>query len=265
MTDFLQIPDKCRMNNSIPLERFDIKDDAVNNANVIGIIKPELSKVYYSETDINHIGEIVIIQLDLNGGLIDLYSILRGVFKNIKYKCIVILKFQDKFKISTCRFNPGKIDPSANILKNIIISCWIHPELMSQVTQNSVNSIREALNSNLDLDSIYANIHAAVVNINQRGTSEAHAKRIVQGVTGNKYNHEYKKIFKYCTPIRYHKPKSSRLRYSSERETNYILLHDYEEIWYCLNKYEKTRQIIEARGFKNMDELLYYIESEPWY
>lgn len=265
MQDILKIPMRCRVETKIPQQRFELNDPAIIAITAIGMIKPELANVFFSANDKEHIGEIAIIQLDFQQVPEDLYTPLRKVFKAIKYKCLLVLKYQNKFKLSTCRFTPGKSDPNNNVLKHVKISSWIHLDCMSQQVSHSMERITTAINSEGDLDAIYAEIHDAVVEINQRGTSYAHAKRIVQGLTGNKYGHEYSKIFKYCTPIPYYIPEGTGAKYHVKKGNDYILLHDYEEIWYCLNMYQKTKMIIDAWEYKNMDEILYKIESEPWY
>ena len=267
MHEFLQIPTSCRQNLSLPKDRLGITEEAVTDITVLGIIKPDLINVQYSEEDVSHSEEIAIIQLTLDNIDIDLFQLVRTIFKEIKYKCLLILKYQKKLKLSTCSFETGKNDTNLNVLKTAIISWWIHPDLMSQPVDRSILHIRNALNCQTDLKSIYLTIHNAVVNIKQSGTSYAHAQRIVRNLIGNKQGIPYKTIYKDCTPIQYHQPTQNRYnKYAKvNKGANYILLHDYEDIWYCLNKYEPTQSIIEARKYKNMEELLYYTESEPWY
>ena len=267
MCDFLRIPDLCKQNINIDKNKVGLGNaDAVKDITVIGMIKPSLADVQYSEKDIGHSEEIAIIHIELQDITVDYYSLLRSIFKTIKYKCLLVLHFQDKYKLATCRFTPGKKDSDLNVLKSVIISCWIHPDIMSAPVEKSVHRIREALNNMKNLDDVYRTIHDAVVDINQRGTSYAHAQRIVKNLLGNKKNLPYATIYQYCTPVNYHKPTGGSKTYDkANRMSNHILLHDFEDIWYCLNRYEPTRRIIEGRQYKDMDELLYYTEGDSWY
>lgn len=252
---------------TIPKERLGYEENDRVQVTLLGTIKPDLANVTYAEDDELHVGEIMVIQVDVEDILQDIYPFLLPIFKAIKYQCLVVLKYLEKFKLAVCKVRPGKVNPDLNIPNYIIASYWIHTDLMSAPVEKAISDIRTALNDSTDLKTIYERIHSAVVSIEQRGMSEAHAKKIVMGVMGRQYPKgiKFKEILKYCTPIQYHKPKPGPRRKHApvERESNYILLHDYEDIWYCLQRSEQTQRYVS--GESDMQTLIYRLEKEPRY
>ncbi len=268
MYDFLKISESCRLNSSIPSDKFGYEEKDHISITLLGTIKPGLANVTYEETDTKHLGEIMILQVEVHDHPQEIFHLIQPIFKFIMYQCLVLLKYKEKFKLVTCKIRPGKRDSDLNVLNNFAVSSWIHPDIMSLDAKKMIDDIRTAINTESDLFTIYSMMHLAISNFPQRGTSLAHTKRIIMGVMGRIYptGIEFKEILQYCTPFEYHKPIEKARKYQkAHRETNHILLHDYEDIWYCLNRYEKTRKIIDAQQYHNMRELLYYIEEERWY
>lgn len=72
-----------------------------------------------------------------------LFEVARKIYKKVKYPCLLILKYQDKFLVSTCQFDAGKVDRDNNLLHAVNFSHWIHADLLSPGASRMICEINE--------------------------------------------------------------------------------------------------------------------------
>ena len=117
-------------------------------------IKPYLVETEAIVNEIIRYEEIQVFYLDLENTDY-LYGIAHQIFKKVKYPCLLVMCYQNKFLCSCCRIAAGKIDYDNNILGRICFSHWIHPDLLTDKYQNMLSEINQALNLKSNLYDIY--------------------------------------------------------------------------------------------------------------
>ena len=192
-----------------------------------------------------------------------MFDIVKRICKQIKYPCFMDIKYKEKFLISTCRFNAGKIDHNENIGCRVNFSHWIHPGLLSSGAEQMISEINNALGMQSDLYSIYTEIAHAVIKFQLSGTSRAHVDRLLYDMLGSSYRANRDVIMKYCTPYKKHAPTNDSIiaKYDkTKRYSTFTYVYDYEDIWYCFLKYEPTRKVIQGRRYYDIQRLIYRID-----
>lgn len=75
------------------------------------------------------------------------------IFSKIKYPCILLIQYKEKFLLCSCKFDAGRIDYEKNILKSILFSHWVYPDIISSAAQSfivvQIGNIRIVLGNTL--------------------------------------------------------------------------------------------------------------------
>lgn len=268
MLSFFNIPKQCALNLNIPLEKFFVGAPSIRSS-VIAVhwrasIKPMLTGTAAVNRGNIRYEEIQILSVELKDSD-NLFAILHGIYKQIKYPCLVDVQYKDKFLISTCQFRAGKVDRDDNIIYCINCSHWIHPDLLSSGAVQMIDEINRALAQQGDLRSIYTEMVHAVQRFRLNGTTKAHIDRLLFDMIGKTSPTKRDEIMKYCTPYRKHAPiNSSRAaKYDkAKRRSTFSYAYDYEDIWYCLLKFEQTKKVVLGRRYRDIQELVFQIDTK---
>lgn len=268
MLSFFNIPKQCALNLNIPLEKFFVGAPSIRSS-VIAVhwrasIKPMLTGTAAVNRGNIRYEEIQILSVELKDSD-NLFAILHGIYKQIKYPCLVDVQYKDKFLISTCQFRAGKVDRDDNIIYCINCSHWIHPDLLSTGAVQMIDEINSALAQQGDLRSIYTEMVHAVQRFRLNGTTRAHIDRLLFDMIGKTSPTERDEIMKYCTPYRKHAPiNSSRAaKYNkAKRRSAFTYSYDYEDVWYCLLKFEQTKKVVLGRRYRDIQELVFQIDTK---
>ena len=192
-----------------------------------------------------------------------LYGIAHQIFKKVKYPCLLVMCYQNKFLCSCCRIAAGKIDYDNNILGRICFSHWIHPDLLTDKSQNMLSEINQALNLKSNLYDIYIKMAHAIESFKLSGISRAHVDRLLQDMLGKTPASKRDEIMQYCTPYKKFVPRNGTQAAKFEKEKNhYEFRYDSEDIWYCLLKNEKTRKVISGRRYRDIEDLIISIDTK---
>lgn len=274
MLTLLNIPTQCIRANydrDIPVSNFFKKDSIalagyVHSVKWYASMKPGLINARPVKTKEVAYEEIQVFQVEISDSK-QMFYIANALYKHIKYPCILIIKYEKKYCVGVCPFTIGKVDFDKNILKAEVFSHWIYPDLLSPSATKFISAINQSIEADDNLRSIYTRIYHAVQMFRLKGTTKTHVNKLLCDLLGKSNCSESKRneILKYCTPYKKHMPTSDSLaaKYdSSKRTSNYVYSYDYEDIWYCLMKYEQTRTIIEKRKYRDIDDLIFTIDSK---
>lgn len=276
MLDFLKIPEQCICTREIPMERvFGSSGElarAVSSLIWYAVLRPEnTGAAEYITTDLRY-ENILIIVVDISDPN-HIYDVAQRIYEQIPYADILAFHYSgncEKYLLSASRFYTGKREPDENIVKSIVMSHWIHPDCISQPARQFIDTVNKALLLQTDLHDIYAKIRNAIIQFHLKGTSRAHVFRLVDDMCGHGKCSTLRgrsTLLQYCTPYEYHAPSyvERRGNYTRiERASNYTLVHDYEDVWYCFMMNEDTRNVVLGRGYRDMEELIYRIDSRQY-
>lgn len=263
----LSLPKEWQKNTFIPIEKiFDDNVDLFNEVISIqwyGCVKPKVAEVTATTTERTRYEEIHLFEIVIQSRRY-LYEIAKVFSSKIKYPCVVEYKIADATVIGICAFNAGKIDYSENVNKRIRFTHFLRPECLSSLARKQVAAINEALITNGDIADIYAVISNVVSNYSLGGTTRAHVDRLIVDMLGKATTKQKEEIRQYCIPFEYHAEKYKNSKYKGIKQSNYTLIHDYEEIWYCFMQNPKTRNVIANRRYRDIEDLIYSIDSKSW-
>ena len=256
-------PEKSIQNKEMNLSHFDFTNK-VDKVTLIASINSHTANLLpvkndprYSEL---HFIEVCSTEYDY------VYDICKQVFKKITYACVILFRYENKYKVAVCKIRENKIDNSKNKLEAIHVSSWIHPDLMSKDCSSFINNINEAFLCD-NTKSIFNHIYASVHEYLQGGLTRAKVYRYIENNFSYAITDKRKKeILKYCTPYRCCRHSSNvRDKYKKkEKNPGGPLIHDFEDLYYCFmmddetKKYEdifsnirKTENPNQITGFKS--------------
>ncbi len=269
MLTLLNVLDESKRNMSIPLEKLFEKAPEVVCKSVETVIwyaslKPDSlgADAVKNETVRYEEIQIIIVKLTYTDCI---YDVARVIYKSIKYPCLLVFRYQNKFSCSVCQFRAGTIDYNNNILHNILFSHWVYPDLLTPKAELMLEKINSALGEKSNLLSIYTGIVHAIENFKISGISKAHVDRLLRDMLGRTLPKSLDKIMKYCTPYKifFASEPSIAARYDkSKRRSDFRYSYDYEDIWYCFMQYEPTKKVIVGRRYRDIEELVYKIDSK---
>ena len=270
MLSFFNIPKQCVLNLNIPLEKFFGEDPSIRKA-VISVhwrasIKPMLTGTAAVNSGNIRYEEIQILSVELKDSD-NLFAILHGIYKQIKYPCLVDVQYKDKFLISTCQFRAGKIDRDNNIIYCINCSHWIHPDLLSAGALQMIDEINKAFDLQGDLQSIYTVMIQAVQRFKLSCTTKSHINSLLFDMIGKTLPEKFDDIMKFCTPYKKYAPinKSRAAKFDkTKRVPLAVCLYDYEEIWYCFLKNEQTLKVVQGRRYRDIQDLIVHIDTKQY-
>lgn len=263
--NYIDIPNAYRLQKNIPTDKFDSAEiiECVDRITWCGNIKPAISGVEESLTDKIRYEEIQLFHCEMRRRDL-IYDIGRIIYAKIKYPCIIEFQIGNATTIGVCTFQAGKKDREKNVLHSIIFSHWLHEDILSPQAQKMIDRINDALRKKADMADIYGTARGAVLNWKMGGTSRAHVDRIIYDLVG-KGKVSPEEVRRYCQPFEFHARLQGSNKYTSQRKAaNYTFVHDYEEIWYSLMKCPETKRVIEGRRYRDMDDLLFSIDSKGW-
>lgn len=262
----LLIPEKCMVQNKILVSKFFDDDyfESVRSITWLASLKPLFVNVTAVKTETIRYEEIQIICVDLTE-TDNLYGVANAFYKKIKYPCLLVMRYNNKFLFSTCQFDAGKDDYNSNKLHSIQFSHWIYPDLLSDGAKRTINKINNALNLESDLKTIYTELSHAVQFFRLEGTTKAHVKRLLYDMIGPTSDNKLDNIMQYATPYKKHHLTEQTLaaKYDkSKRTKSFTYSYDYEDIWYCLQKYEPSKRVIEGRRYRDIEDLMNSIDTK---
>lgn len=233
--------------------------DYVSNIIWYGVLKPEINNVtvFSNEKDIYEEIQFFDIYL-LSEARNHIYEIAKGFFGQIRYPSIAEFHLDDEILICGCTFHKGKTDYCANVNKDVFLSHYIRKDCLSQPAKKQIERINKACQMETDLKTIYYEIYYAIDEYRLGGISRARVDRLIRAMTRG--NVIPKDVRKYCTPYEFHRYVDNDSKYGHGRkESNYILVHDLEEVWYSFMKCPEIKNFIEKRYLKDLNEVISYI------
>lgn len=271
MIDLFDIPEACRFEYSISVDKFnaDNKDVFYNSVTDIkwaANINPQILGIDNTGNDLDVFKEMQVLCVSINNSHA-VYPVARVILQSIKYPCILLIRYQDKFAICSGRITPYKRDFEKNSLKKIYISHWIHTDLVSAKADECIQKINCAFCIRSSIHDMYCRVRDAIESFELGGLSKSCSYEIIESLIGSCNDKEKQEILQYCTPYQYHSPSDDSIgaKYDmSKRSAQYTWIHDEEDLWYCFMRNNKTRSVIKGRRYESMEELLFRLGYDRW-
>lgn len=251
-------------NKSIPIERLfspEVIDEfQVEHTEWLMTIKPAVRSVTPYIDGRTRMEEIEVLKVRCNT-LPDTKGyryLLKEIHEKISYPCVVFFEYRNKYKISTWKFlDSNRVDH--NILKSSYISAWIREPPSSDMTEKCANAVREVLlYGEGNIRDLYNQICQLILNCApQYIGSRAHIMRILDSLGGSKAlekSIDHTKWYEVKNPYEKYKKKV----YGS----SYRYAYEYEDVWYVLMQDEKTQTVIKNRRYRDMEDLVYQIDTK---
>ncbi len=268
MIELLSIPDKCKRELCIPLNRIftgeDSYSDDIQSIRLLAVLEPHTADVLPAKSERLRMEEIHFYQVELSS-VENIYELAAVIYRKIAYACILLFHYrqQNKWMLSACPFYVGKVDEDKNILRRIACSHWIRANDLSSGGQKMIDAINQLLINGGNISDMYTAIYHEVQYFKLSGLAKTHVQAVCEFLLGAK-NTPWNIIEGYCTPYKYYPPKSASgaAQYKRrDRSTRFVFRYDPEDLWYALLHYDKTRRIIENGKYPDIDRLLYRIDS----
>lgn len=184
----------------------------------------------------------------------DYERVLKQFHQRIPYPCVAFLEYKGKYKITTWKFTNDTRTMKHKALQSSYISSWIYIPQLSEKTRNCFENVIELLlHGEGNLNDIYNKISAEILNCCiHHVNSRKHLYEIIYYITGNRQDPLVEQIDceKYYNYYR-----------DGTRGRLVCIMYEYEDIWATLMNNEKTRAYVNARGYSDIDRLIYDIES----
>ncbi|MGN1216815.1 MAG: DUF4391 domain-containing protein [Phocaeicola sp.] len=263
----INIPKEASLNVLIPKIKFRDTNSKglqyINRVTWSGVIKPGNTDVEETVTGRLRYKEIQFIQVDITSRE-KIYDIGKAIFSKIKYPCVVEFVCDDTVIIGCCKFEKGKNNPADNVNKIMLFSHVLRKELLSPQAERMIEGINSQVSKGKGtIGEIYTEICNLVDSYKLSGTSRAHCDRLIEDMIGKTGLRKKEEIRQWCTPYEYHPVVSGNV-FSGKKSSKYTLVHDYEELWYCFMKNPQIRQVIETRKYRDIEDLIYSIDSKNW-
>ena len=201
----------------------------------------------------------ILISDDASWNNVNLFEILKPIFKQIKYHCLIELSYRGKSKLCTCMFSPGVYNWTNNVLSPLRFTAWIYPEHISEKAALCIDTINIALREEDNIESMYKRIHTAVgifkpVNVTKE-TVRLLLKDLLGKIPSSTWTGKPGDILKDCTPYKYH-PYEGPNRFVGIRSESYFVLHDTEEIWHCFLTDDRLAKVISGRRYRSPEQMI---------
>ena len=272
MSAYLFIPEPCRLNKIIPMERFGIDSSSdlqscIKQITWIGSIKPELWEVIAVTTDNDFYEELQIIEVIITSAE-DIYRIARMIYSNISYKVIIIFRLNDKYLLSSSYSSINVANTNKNSVTAVCLSHWLHDDSLSSKGSEFIQRISDLLNHEKSLENMYKEIRIAIKSFSLGGINTlAMVERMIKELLGHCSPEKRKRILALSTPYKYEKGKRNS-SYIADRykprnvETWFRWCYDKEDVWYCFQHNEEIQRALASRGYNDIDSLLFLVQSK---
>ena len=167
MMDFLNIPEKCRFSTPkiIKIDHISKGQESqcqtISSIEWLGTISPVSANVTSYTDEYQSYNEIQILHIcvsDTN----DLYHAVKAIYRAILYPTLLVVQYKDKYLLSACAYQIGKMDSDKNILRNPAFSHWIHNDFKSDEAKLFIQKVNLQLNADGSLREIYFGILHAI-------------------------------------------------------------------------------------------------------
>lgn len=266
MIELLNIPEEFYLKRKNPqnlIERIFSGDDSdirpyITRLEWVASIKPGVANIAPARTETTRYDEIEVISLEITDTQ-ELYHICVPVCGAIRYPCLLVVQLRDRFLLGVCPFNAGKLDYDKNILRSMVFSHWIFPDLLSSGAKKLLSDISAQIVAKGDAESIYIAMKQCIQNFALSGLTKNHVIALSKDLAGM----NCEKLFASCIPYKKYSPVAAgaRGKYTA-RSSQYIYRYDTEDLWHAYMSDERIRTIIEKRRYRDMSDLIYSIDSK---
>lgn len=195
----------------------------------------------------------------------NLYDIARAIYRAVRYPCLLVIQYKEKYLLSGCKFELGKRDPERNILHTPAFSHWLHDSFYSHEAENFLRKIESLLNTESSLKEMYQGVVGEIQMFALGGIgSKQYLVSIIKWLRGSCSLKYLDTVLSICTPYKKYSPRNGSIaaKYEKSRATKqYTYSYDAEDVWYFLMMNEETRRIIETRKYRNLEEIIYRMEN----
>ncbi len=272
MLSLIKIPDEyklaSRKNRTSDLKariyaEDDIAASAVTQIDWIASFNPVLGAVLPTRTETKRYDEMQVFHLTISDPQM-LYLVCAPIYKTIPYPCLLLIQYKDRWVVSICPFRAGKLDYNANTKRSPIISHWIFPQSLTSGAEEVIHKINYALVKKGDLAGIYQELINSISGYEIRGITRKRADELVQAILGPSAS--INNFWNLLTPYKKYYSSNKWKRAKSGGMFHYSI--DLEDLWHAFMSDPKMSMIIEKRRYRNMDELIYYVnelsEADSW-
>ena len=269
MMDFLNIPEKCRFSTPkiIKIDHISKGQESqcqtISSIEWLGTISPVSANVTSYTDEYQSYNEIQILHIcvsDTN----DLYHAVKAIYRAILYPTLLVVQYKDKYLLSACAYQIGKMDSDKNILRNPAFSHWIHNDFKSDEAKLFIQKVNLQLNADGSLREIYFGILHAIQMLPLGGIgNRQYLIRIVKWLIGSCSSDFFEAAFQTCTPYKKYAPQntSKKSKYAADHQGQaYTYSYDTEDVWYSLMMEETTKRAIQGRRYSNLEEIIYRMD-----
>lgn len=260
--NILTVPERTKVNANIPLESiYGDRDLPVKKITWCASIKPDVCAVVPVVDDTHSYEEIQIIHIELTDPSV-LFEVCRPVYKAIRYPCLLLVQYQEKFVLGACPYRCNERDRKENVLSTLMFSHWLYPDQLSEKGKDFLRHVNELLMSVENLQELYTGIYHQIQFFSLGGLTKSHVSKLVYDLTGKK---EIRGLFSQSIPYKKHFPvdRTVKTKYdATKRAKSFWYRFDTEELWYAFMNYEPTKKVILGRKYKDIDELIRAIDQK---
>lgn len=266
MIELLNIPEEFQIRHKNPqnlIEHIFSDTDSemhsfVSKVEWVASIKPGIADTTPVRTKTIRYDEIEVIFLEIEDTQ-ELYNVCVPICKSIVYPCLLVIQFQDRFLLGVCPFTAGKLDYDKNVLSSMIFSHWIFPDLLSRGAQKLISAISAQIVAKGDVKSIYVAMKYCIQDFQLRGISKPHVIALTKDLVGRNCERAYRS----CVPYKMYLPVGPGIRAKySARSDRFNYRYDTEDLWHAYMTDEMIRGIIEKRGYRDIEDLIWSIDSK---
>lgn len=226
-------------------------------------IKPAVRNVESYVKDRVRLEEIEVLSLHINSkpDTEGYYRLLKQIHSQIRYPCVVFLEYKNKYKVVAWSFVDSVSSSDHNILRSKYETSWIYDPPSSEKTQKCVSELSTLL---LDgegcIKELYEQICRTIGNCYpQYIGSRQHLVRIVYDLCGKK-NHP---VLHGIDCDKRYEVKNSRARFEKKvYGSSYKYVYEHEDVWHALMQDEQLKRIIENRRYRDMEDMVFSIDSK---
>ena len=270
MIEKFAIPEPCIINRIIPVDKIPSEKrevmETVKEINWYATISPKQTGIIAVSSGATIYEEVQFFQVELESTQF-IFEIVREICKTIPYPCVFVFKYRDRYTLSSCLFRTSQKDGGKNKVIEPTFSHWLHEDCLSPGAEKLIAQINNALSSSKDLKTLHSQITFAIQCYPLSGISRAKSHRLIGFLVNKPSKRQCEELLQPCCVYVKYFPTNGTLsaRYDKTARThNYEYRYDTEEIWYCLMQNEATRNAIERRRFRDMEDLLFTAAEKGW-